>query len=172
MKAILCKQYGPPESLVLEDLPTLKAGKGQVVISIKAAGVNFPDTLIIQNKYQFKPDLPFSPGSECAGIVKEVGEGVTTVKPGDPVVALTTYGSFAEEIVINEPECIPLPKGVDFKPAAGFTLTYGTSYYALKDRAQLKPAETLLALGAAGRAGTAATELGTLLGARAVARAA
>ena len=138
MKAILCKQYGPPESLVLEDLPTLKAGKGQVVISIKAAGVNFPDTLIIQNKYQFKPELPFSPGSECAGVVKEVGEGVTAVKPGDAVLALTTFGSFAEEITVKEAECIPLPKGVDFTQAAGFTLTYGTSYHALKDRAQLK----------------------------------
>ena len=169
MKAILCKQYGPPDSLVLEDLPPLKAGKGQLVVSVKAAGVNFPDTLIIQNKYQFKPALPFSPGSECAGIVKEVGEGVTSVKPGDPVVALTTYGSFAEEIVIKEPECIPLPKGVDFKLAAGFTLTYSTSYYALKDRAQLKPAETLLVLGAAGGVGTAAIELGKLLGARVIA---
>src|SRR2546428_3548018 len=150
MKAILCKQYGPPESLVLEDLPPLKAGKGQVVISIKAAGVNFPDTLIIQNKYQFKPDLPFSPGSECAGIVKEVGEGVTTVKPGDSVIALTTYGSFAEEIVVKEAECIPLPNGVDHKLAAGFTLTYSTSYYALKNRAQLQPTQTHLVLGPAG----------------------
>src|SRR6266566_9727640 len=112
MKAILCKHYGPPDSLVLEDLPALKASKGQVVISIKAAGVNFPDTLIIQNKYQFKPELPFSPGSECAGIVKEIGEGVVSVKPGDFVTALTTYGSFAEEIVVKEAECIPLPKGV------------------------------------------------------------
>jgi NADPH2:quinone reductase len=169
MKAILCKQYGPPNSLVLEDLPPLEAGPGQVVVSVKAAGVNFPDTLIIQNKYQFKPDLPFSPGSECAGIVKEVGEGVTSVKPGDAVVALTTYGSFAEEIVAKEAECIPLPKGVDFKLAAGFTLTYGTSYHALKDRAQLKPGETLLVLGAAGGVGSAAVELGKVLGARVIA---
>src|SRR5438094_1278196 len=166
MKAILCKQYGPPESLVLDDLPPLKAGKGQVVVSIKAAGVNFPDTLIIQNKYQFKPALPFSPGSECAGIVKEIGEGVTMVKPGDSITALTTYGSFAEEIVVKEAECIPLPKGVDLKLAAGFTLTYGTSYYALKDRAQLKANETLLILGAAGGVGSAAIEVGKLMGAR------
>src|SRR6267154_2171732 len=138
MKAIVCKQYGPPDTLVLENLPPLKAGKGQVVISIKAAGVNFPDTLIIQNKYQFKPELPFSPGSECAGVVKEAGEGVTNVKPGNLVTALTTYGAFAEEILIKGVECIPLPAGVDFERAAGFTLTYGTSYYALKDRAQLK----------------------------------
>src|SRR5712671_6786338 len=169
MKAILCKQYGPPESLVLEDLPVLKAGKGQVVISIKAAGVNFPDTLIIQNKYQFKPELPFSPGSECAGIVKEVGEGVTRVKQGDAVMALTTFGSFAEEIAVKEAECIPLPEGVDFKLAAGFTLTYGTSYYALKNRAHLKSGETLLILGAAGGVGSAAIELGKLMGARVIA---
>jgi len=169
MKAILCKQYGPPESLVLEDLPALKPGKGQVVISIKAAGVNFPDTLIIQNKYQFKPELPFSPGSECAGVVKEVGEGVTAVKPGDLVMALTTYGSFAEEITVKEAECIPLPKGVGFTQAAAFTLTYGTSYHALKDRAQLKSNETLLILGAAGGVGSAAIELGKILGARVIA---
>src|SRR5437879_989346 len=169
MKAILCKQYGPPESLVLEEVPPLKAGKGQVVVSVKAAGVNFPDTLIIQNKYQFKPNLPFSPGSECAGVVKETGEGVTIVKPGDAAIALTTYGSFAEEILVQEAECIPLPDGVDFKVAAGFTLTYGTSYYALKDRAQLKSGETLLILGAAGGVGSSAIELGKLLGARVIA---
>src|SRR6476620_9685618 len=138
MKASVCKQYGPPDSLLFEDLPSLKAGKGQVVVSVKAAGVNFPDTLIIQNKYQFKPELPFSPGSECAGIVKEAGEGVTRFKPGDSVMALTTYGAFAEEVVVTEAECVPLPKGVDFKQAAGFTLTYGTSYYGLENRAQLK----------------------------------
>src|SRR5205807_10365179 len=122
MKAILCKQYGPPESLVLEELPPLKAGKGQVVVSIKAAGVNFPDTLIIQNKYQFKPELPFSPGCECAGIVTQAGEGVTNFKVGDAVVALTTHGAFAEEILAKETECVPLKQGVDFKHAAGFTL--------------------------------------------------
>src|SRR2546425_1559588 len=121
MKAVLCKTWGSPDALVVEDIPSPKTGKGQLLVSVKASGVNFPDTLIIQNKYQFKPDLPFSPGSECAGIVKEVGEGVTTIRPGDPVSALTTYGSFAEEIVLKEAECIPLPKGGDFKVAAGFT---------------------------------------------------
>lgn len=169
MKAVLCKQYGPPDSLVLEELAPLKAGKGQVVVSVKAAGVNFPDTLIIQNKYQFKPNLPFSPGSECAGVVKEIGEGVTIVKPGDAAIALTTYGSFAEEILVQEVECVPLPDGVDFNVAAGFTLTYGTSYYALKDRARLKSGETLLILGAAGGVGSSALELGKLLGARVIA---
>ena len=169
MKAILCKQFGPPENLVLEELPALKAGKGQLVISVKAAGVNFPDTLIIQNKYQFKPELPFSPGCECAGTVKEVGEGVTNVKPGDSVTALTTYGAFAEEILVKQSECIPLSGGTDFKQAAGFTLTYGTSFHALKDRARLQPNETLLVLGAAGGVGSAAIELGKLMGARVIA---
>jgi NADPH2:quinone reductase len=172
VKAILCKQFGPPDSLVLEEVPALKPGQGQVVVSVKAAGVNFPDTLIIQNKYQFKPDLPFSPGSECAGIVKEVGEGVTRVRPGEAVIALTIHGSFAEEILLKEAECIPLPKGpneVDFTLAAAFILTYGTSYYALKDRAQLKTNETLLILGAAGGVGCAAIQLGKIMGARVIA---
>jgi NADPH2:quinone reductase len=159
----------PPDTLFMEELPSLKAGKGQVVISIKAAGVNFPDALIIQNKYQFKPELPFSPGCECAGIVKETGEGVTSVKPGDSVVALTTYGAFAEEILVKETECVPLNPGVDFKQAAGFTLTYGTSYYGLLNRAQLKANETLLILGAAGGVGSAAIELGKIMGARVIA---
>jgi NADPH:quinone reductase len=169
MKAILCKQHGPPDTLVFEDLPPLKAQKGQVVVSSKAAGVNFPDTLIIQGKYQFKPELPFSPGSECAGIVREVGEGVTRVKAGDAVIALTTYGAFAEEIVVKETECIPIPKELDFKQAAGFILTYGTSYYGLQNRANLKPNETLLVLGAAGGVGSAAIELGKTMGARVIA---
>src|SRR5438034_9219088 len=160
MKAVLCKNWGPPDSLVVEEVPSPAPGKGQLLVSVKASGVNFPDVLLIQNKYQFKPELPFSPGSECAGVVKEVGEGVTAVKPGDAVMALTTFGSFAEEITVKEAECIPLPKGVDFTQAAGFTLTYGTSYHALKDRAQLKANETLLILGAAGGVGTAAIELG------------
>ncbi len=169
MKAILCKQYGPPDNLVMEDVPAPKAGKGEVVIRVRAAGVNFPDILIIQNKYQFKPELPFSPGSECAGIVKEVGEGVAKVKPGDAAIALTTYGCFAEEVRVKEAECIPVPNDVDFNAAAGFILTYGTSYYALKDRARLNAKETLLVLGASGGVGSAAIQLGKLMGARVVA---
>src|SRR4051795_329620 len=107
MKAVLCKQYGPPESLTIEELPSPKPGAGEVVVSIKAASVNFPDVLIIQNKYQVKPPLPFSPGSECAGIVKSVGEGVTRVKVGDRVMAVTTYGSFAEEVRIDQSRVLP-----------------------------------------------------------------
>src|SRR5450755_1104396 len=104
MKAVLCKQLGLPDSLVVEDVPSPRAGKGQVVVSVKAAGVNFPDTLLIQGKYQFKPDLPFSPGSECAGVVKEVGEGVTGLKPGDAVIAFSSCGGFAEEVAVRASE--------------------------------------------------------------------
>ena len=169
MKAVLCKQLGPPESLVFEEVPSPRAGKGQVVVSVKAAGVNFPDTLIIQGKYQLKPELPFSPGSECAGIVKETGEGVAHLKPGDHVIAFVSHGGYAEEVLARASECVPIPKQLDFKVAAGFTLTYGTSHHALKDRAGLKPGETLLVLGAAGGVGSSAIELGKLMGARVIA---
>jgi len=169
MKAIICRQYGPPDCLVLEELASPKARPGQVVISVKVAGVNFPDTLIIQNKYQFKPELPFCPGCECAGVVKEAGEGVSTLRPGDRIAALTSHGSFAEEITLKETECIALPESIDLKLAAACTVTYGTSYYALKDRAQLRSDETLLILGAAGGVGSAAIELGKILGARVIA---
>ncbi len=169
MRAVLCKDYGPPDSLVVEDLPSPKPGKGQAVLSVKACGVNFPDVLIIQNKYQFKPPLPFSPGGEVAGIVKEVGEGVTAVKPGDRVIGSTGWGGFAEEVAVDAARCIPIPDGMDFTTASAFVMTYGTSHHALKDRAQLKPGETLLVLGAAGGVGLAAVELGKAMGAKVVA---
>src|SRR5213075_1615605 len=114
MKAVLCKQYGPPESLTIEELPSPKPGAGEVVVSVKAASVNFPDVLIIQNKYQFKPPLPFSPGSELAGTVKAVGTGVSSVKPGDRVMAFTTYGAFAEEVKTEATRLLPIPEGMDF----------------------------------------------------------
>ena len=169
MKAVLCKQFGPPESLVLEDLPSPKPGPGEVVVSVKAASVNFPDVLIIQNKYQFKPPLPFSPGSELAGVVKEVGDGVTAFKPGDKVIAFTTYGAFAEEVKTDAARLLPLPPGMDFASGAAFLLTYATSDHALRDRAQIKAGETLLVLGAAGGVGLAAIEIGKALGARVIA---
>ncbi|HJS38539.1 MAG TPA: NADPH:quinone oxidoreductase family protein [Burkholderiales bacterium] len=169
MKALLCKQFGPPESLVLEEVPSPQAGPGEVVVSIKAASVNFPDVLIIQNKYQFKPPLPFSPGSELAGIVKETGAGVTSVKPGDRVIAFTTYGAFAEEVKTEATRLLPMPQGMDYASAASFILTYGTTDHALRDRAQLKAGETLLVLGAAGGVGIAAIEIGKALGARVIA---
>jgi NADPH2:quinone reductase len=171
MKAVLCKEYGLPGSLVLEEVASPKPATGQVVVSVKACGVNFPDTLIIQGKYQFKPAMPFSPGGEVAGVVKEIGEGVTRVKPGDRVIAFNTWGGFAEEMVVDADRTIPMPAGMDFVPASAFVLTYGTSYHALKDRAEIKAGETLLVLGAAGGVGLAAIQLGKALGARVVAAA-
>jgi NADPH2:quinone reductase len=171
MKAVLCKAYGPPESLVVEDVVSPDPGSGEVVVSVKAASVNFPDVLIIQNKYQFKPQLPFSPGSEVAGVVKTVGDGVTTVKPGDRVMAFTTYGAFAEEVKTEATRLLPLPTGMDFTHAAAFGLTYATSDHALRDRGQLTAGETLLVLGAAGGVGLAAVEIGKALGARVIAAA-
>ena len=171
MKAVLCKQFGPPESLVIEELPALKPGAGEVIVSVKAASLNFPDVLIIQNKYQAKPQLPFSPGSEMSGVVKEVGDGVKGFKAGDRVLACTTFGAFAEEVKVEAVRLLPIPQGMDFNAAAAFLLTYGTSDHALRDRAQLKAGETLLVLGAAGGVGLAAVEIGKALGARVIASA-
>jgi NADPH:quinone reductase len=171
MKAVLCKAFGPPQSLVFEQIPSPAPGPGEVVIAVKAASVNFPDVLIIQNKYQVKPPLPFSPGSELAGIVKTVGEGVTAFKPGDPVLAITTYGAFAEEVKTEARRLLPIPAGMSFADAAAFGLTYATSDHALVDRGALASGETLLVLGAAGGVGIAAIEIGKLLGARVIAAA-
>lgn len=169
MKAVLCKSYGPPESLVIEAVESPVPGPGEVVISVKASGVNFPDVLIIQNKYQVKPPLPFSPGSEVAGIIKSVGENVTQVKPGDEVFAFTVYGGFAEEVKTDAKRLLPIPAGMTFATAAAFGLTYATSDHALRDRGELKAGETLLVLGAAGGVGLAAVEIGKALGARVIA---
>jgi NADPH2:quinone reductase len=171
MKAVLCKQYGPPDSLVLEEVPSPKPADGQVVVSVKAAGVNFPDLLIIENKYQFRPPLPFSPGGEVAGIVKEIGPGVTNLKVGDRVIASTGFGGFAEEVLATAMRCTPFPSNMDFVEASAFMMTYGTSHHALKDRAQLKAGESLLVLGAAGGVGISAVEIGKVLGARVIAAA-
>src|SRR5918999_3585378 len=156
MKAVLCKQYGPPDSLVVEELASPRAGPGEVVVRVKGASLKFPDVLIIQNKYQFKPPLPFSPGSELAGVVKEVGAGVRQFKPGDRVMAFTTYGAFAEEVKTEASRLIPLPQKMDFVAGAAFLLTYATTDHALRDRAALAAGETLLVLGAAGGVGLAA----------------
>jgi len=171
MKALLCKQWGPPENLRIEELPDLTPGKGQVVIDVKAASVNFPDTLIIQNLYQFKPELPFSAGGECAGVVRAVGENVIAVKPGDRVVALTLYGSFAEQVVCDANAIAIMPDALDYVPAASFVMAYGTSYHALVDRGGLQAGETLLVLGASGGVGLAAIEIGKQLGAKVIAAA-
>jgi NADPH2:quinone reductase len=171
MKALLCVEHGPPEKLVVRDIDEPLPGKGEVRVKVAAAGVNFPDTLIIQNLYQFKPPLPFSPGGEAAGTVDAVGEGVTTAKVGDRVLAMTGHGAFAEKIVVDAGRVIPIPDAMPFDIAAGFTMTYGTSHHALKQRARLQPGETLLVLGAAGGVGLAAVELGRVMGARVVAAA-
>jgi NADPH2:quinone reductase len=171
MKAVLCKEWGMPGTLVVEDVPSPKPASGQVVVSVKACGVNFPDTLIIQGKYQFKPEMPFSPGGEVAGVIKEVGDGVTRVRPGDRVIAFNTWGGFAEEMLVDADRTIQMPASMDFVPASAFVLTYGTSYHALKDRADIKAGETMLVLGAAGGVGLAAIQLGKAMGARVIAAA-
>ena len=171
MKALLCKQFGPPETLVVENIENLHAQKGQVVIGVKACGVNFPDTLIIEGKYQFKPPFPFSAGGEVAGVIKEIGEDVTHLKVGDDVFALTGWGGFAEEVVIGASRVFKMPPNMDYATAASLMYTYGTSYHALKDRANLQPNETLLVLGAAGGVGLAAVNLGRIMGARVIAAA-
>ena len=169
MQAVICREHGGPDLLTVEVVPSPVPGAGEAVISMKAASLNFPDLLIIQNKYQFKPPLPFSPGSELSGVVKEVGPGVEGVKPGDRVMALTTYGAFAEEVKVDAARLLPIPSGMDFTTAAAFLLAYATADHALRDRGQLAGGETLLVLGAAGGVGLAAIEIGKRLGARVVA---
>ena len=169
MRAILCKELGPANTLVIDDIPSPEPGKGQVKVRVKAAGLNFPDTLIIEGKYQIKPELPFSPGGEMAGEVLAVGEGVQRFQAGQRVMGLTGYGAFAEEILVPENQLIPVPDGMNDHTAAAFSMVYGTSYHALKQRANIQPGETLLVLGASGGVGLAAVELGKAMGATVIA---
>lgn len=169
MRAILCKELGPANTLVIDDIASPAPGKGEVKVRVKAAGLNFPDTLIIEGKYQIKPELPFSPGGEMAGEVLEVGDGVKNFKAGQRVMGLTGYGAFAEEIVVPENRLIPVPDGMNDHTAAAFSMVYGTSYHALKQRANIQPGETLLVLGASGGVGLAAVELGKAMGANVIA---
>jgi NADPH2:quinone reductase len=155
--------------MVVQDIPSPTAGKGQVVVTVKACGINFPDVLMIQDKYQFKPALPFSPGGEIAGVIKEAGEGVGNVKVGDKVIVSIGSGGLAEEALADASRCVPMPASLDFAVASSFFVTYGTSYHALQDRAHLKPGETLVVLGAAGGVGLSAVELGKAMGAKVVA---
>ncbi|MEH6500505.1 MAG: NADPH:quinone oxidoreductase family protein [Pseudoalteromonas distincta] len=171
MKAVLCKSFGPPSNLVLEETADPVAKPNEVIIDIHAAGVNFPDTLIIEGKYQLKPPFPFSPGGEAAGVIASVGEKVKHLKPGDRVMGLTGFGSFAEQVGIDAMRVLPMPKDMDFVTAAGFSMTYGTSMHALKQRANIQPGETLLVLGASGGVGLAAVEIGKAMGARVIAAA-
>lgn len=169
MRAVLSKAVGGPGTLVLEDLADPAPGAGEVLLAVKACGVNYPDVLIIEDKYQFKPARPFAPGGEVAGVVEAVGAGVTRVKVGERVIGQAGWGGMAEKIVLTEARCIPMPDGMSFEEGAAFIMTYGTSHYALKQRAALKAGETLLVLGAAGGVGLAAVELGKAAGARVVA---
>lgn len=171
MKAMLCKEYGPPETLVFEEVESRPLDKDQVRIAVHAAGINFPDTLIIQGQYQFKPDLPFSPGAEAAGEVTEVGANVSKVKVGDRVAWFSVSGGYADEIVAVESEVTPISDSMDYETAAGMFLTYGTSYHALVQRANIQPGETMLVLGAAGGVGLAAVDIGRALGAKVIAAA-
>lgn len=169
MKALRSHQPGGPETLVVDELETPQPGPGEVLIAVRACGINFPDTLIIHDLYQYKPPRPFSPGIELSGVIEAVGADVERWRPGDRVIALPSWGGLTEKIAIDQIRVHPLPEGVDFDTAAALLLTYGTSLHALKDRGQLQPGETLLVLGAAGGAGLSAVELGKALGARVVA---
>ena len=169
MKVVVCKEFGLPETLVVEERPALEAPAGKVVVSVRAASVKFSDTLLIQNKYQTKPELPFVPGGEVTGVIKAVGEGVTGWKVGDRVSAQTGQGGFAEEALADPEKLSSIPETMDFSDAAGLSNAYSTSYYALIDRGQLKAGETLLVLGASGGVGLAAVEIGKIVGATVIA---
>ncbi len=171
MKAIVCHSFGPPENLNLEELDDLSPEENQAVVEVYAASLNFPDTLQIQGKYQFQPPLPFIPGSEVGGVVRLIGQGLEGFIPGDRVMATPAFGGFAEQVAVEAAGLRKVPDNMDFKTAASFAMVYTTAYYALKQRANLKPDETLLVLGSSGGVGLAAVELGKLMGARVIAAA-
>ena len=169
MKAILCKAFGPPRTLVYEETSDPVPGADEVLISVHACAANFPDTLTIEGKYQVVTQPPFSPGSELAGVISEVGANVSNFRPGDRVIAIPGHGGFAELLVTRPEKLVRLPDGVAMDEAASLMVTYGTTHYALQDRARMQPGETLLVLGASGGTGLAAIELGKLMGARVIA---
>jgi NADPH2:quinone reductase len=169
MKAILCNQFGPPETLELADVAAPVAGPGEVVVRVKAVGLNFFDTLVIADKYQVKPPMPFSPGGELAGIIESVGPDCDWAKPGDRVAAYVIYGAAREYVVVPEADLIQMPDGLSFELAASVAITYGTTLHALADRGEMKPGETLAILGASGGVGSAAIEIGKLLGGHVIA---
>ena len=171
MKALLSRAVGGPETLELADVADPSPGKGEALIRVAACGVNYPDSLIIADKYQFKPSRPFSPGGEIAGVIEAVGEGVSGLTVGQRVLASCGWGGMAEKVAVEVRRIVPIPDAMPFEEAAALLMTYGTSYYALKDRAALKSGEALLVLGAAGGVGSAAVELGKAMGARVIAAA-
>lgn len=171
MKAVLCKAFGPADTLVVEDVSSPEIKKNEVLLDVHAAGINFPDTLIIEGKYQFKPPFPFSPGGEASGVISAVGDKVSHLKVGDRVMALTGWGSCAEQIAVPFYNILPMPDAMDFTTAAAFSMTYGTAMHALTQRGALQAGETLLVLGASGGVGLAAIEIGKAMGARVIAAA-
>jgi NADPH2:quinone reductase len=171
MQAWLCDNPVGVEALKWQEMPTPRPREGEVLIAIRAASLNFPDLLMVQNKYQVKPHLPFVPGSEFSGVVEAVGDRVTHLKVGDAVATIAGTGGFATHACVDAALVMPLPSGFAFDDAAAFVLTYGTTHHALIDRAQLKASETVLVLGAAGGVGTAAIQIAKLVGARVIAAA-
>ena len=169
MQALMCESFGPPEGLVLREIAVPQPDEGEVLIRVHAAGLNFPDTLIIQDKYQIKAPLPFAPGGELSGVVEAVGPGVQRLKAGDRVAALTHWGGFADYAIAQEARTTLVPETMDLDTASAFTLVYGTSHYALKQRGALKPGETVLVLGASGGTGLSAIEIAKAMGARVIA---
>jgi NADPH2:quinone reductase len=169
MKALLCKRYGGPDDLAVEDIAEPVAGPGEAIVDVRAAALNFFDTLIIAGKYQTKPAMPFSPAAEFAGVVKSLGPGVDGIKTGDRVLGYLGYGAARERVVVKADRLIPIPDALDFDRAAGLVVTYGTTLHALKDRAHIRERETLAVLGASGGVGLAAVELGKAMGARVIA---
>lgn len=169
VKALLCRKYGEPNVLVIEDIDAGSPGPEELRMRVRACGVNFPDILMVRGKYQIKPDFPFAPGCEVAGEVLEIGSDVNGFTAGDRIIAMPGYGGMQEEIVVPAKRCFSIPASMDFDVAAVFCLTYGTSYHALVDRAQLRPGETILVLGAAGGVGSAAVDIAQQLGARVIA---
>jgi len=171
VRAVVCRELGPPERLVVEEREPLAPAPGQVVLDVHAAGVNFVDTLFIQGRYQIRPEPPFVPGGEVAGTVAAVGEGVSDVEPGQRAIAMCGLGGFAEQVAVRAEQLLPLPEGLDFPRAAAVTQSYATALYALEDRAELLPGETVLVLGAAGGVGLAAIDVARSHGARVIAAA-
>lgn len=169
MKAVLCTRLGGPRHLELADLPEPEPGPGEAVVAVKAAALNFFDTLIIAGKYQVRPDLPFSPAAEFAGVVERIAVGVSEVAPGDRVIGNVAYGAAREKIAVAARRLVKMPDALDFTRAAGVSVTYGTSLHALQHRARLRPGEALAVLGAAGGIGLSAVEIGKALGARVIA---
>ena len=169
MRAVLCKRLDGPEALVIEDVPVAEPGPGEVAVTVRVAALNFFDTLITRGKYQHKPELPFSPAGEIAGVVARVGEGVSGFRPGDRVAAYLGWGGARDEVIVMTEAAIPIPSGVADEAAAGVPITYGTAIHGLKDRANVQPNEWVAVTGAAGGAGLAAIEIAKVLGARVIA---